>query len=303
MSRQNNLFRETVNGILKMIALLEKGQALATDSHIANTLDVSRSTVRKALEHIESLNIIERINKQKIVVQPPLEIHYFNQKQLSPTKDKIIESYFMDLIDRGKIKPGDRFSELELSRQSQCNTITVREFLIRFSRFGLIEKKPRSQWQMKNFDETFVDELYEVRFMFEMHALSRFMSLDKESKYWLQLERLLAEHINLKKEVGERYQDLSSLDQRFHTLLQEAHPNQFMSEFYEIISFVFHYHYQWDKSDEEQRNRVAIDQHIDVMSKMLMNDYQGATISLEKHLNTAKASLKKTVFQTKKTHK
>jgi DNA-binding GntR family transcriptional regulator len=297
MSRQNYLFQETVNAILKIIEPLDKGQSLSTDSSLAKQLDVSRSTVKKALDHIESLNVISRINTHKIVTNKPSTQHYFDRKQLAPAKDKQIEAYFMDLIGRGQIKPGDRFSELELSRQSNCNTITVREFLIRFSRFGLIEKKPRSQWQMKNFDELFVDQLYEVRYVFEMHSLSRFMTLNKDSKYWAQLEELLEDHIILKNEIDGRYQDFSLLDQRFHTLLQEAHPNQFITEFYEIISFVFHYHYQWDKRDEKQRNNDAIDQHIEIISKMLMNDYQGATICLEKHLNTAKQSLKKTVFQ------
>lgn len=297
MSRQNYLFQETVNALLLIIdQQLSPGQALPSDSTIARQLEVSRSTVRKTLDHLESLNIVRKEGTLKLVVQKPDKDQFFDIQQLGTPKEKQIEKHFMQLILNGQIKPGDRFSELELARQSDCNTVTVREFLIRFSRFGLIEKKPRSQWQMKTFDEAFVDQLYEVRHLFEMHSLARFMSLPESSDYWHQLEQLLVSHKQLKTDLDNRYQDFSDLDQRFHSLLQAAHPNQFVSQFYDIISFVFHYHYQWDKSDEKARNSVAIDEHIEIISKMLMNDFRGATISLEKHLNTAKKSLKKTAI-------
>lgn len=37
------------------------------------------------------------------------------------------------------------FTESELAREAGASTVSVREFLIGFSRFGLIEKKP-NQW-------------------------------------------------------------------------------------------------------------------------------------------------------------
>lgn len=297
MSRQNYLFQETANNLLQTIEQeFGPGQVLPSDSAIARQLEVSRSTVRKTLEHLESLNIVKKEGAQKVIAQMPTKEQFFDIKQLGAPKDEQVEKYFMGLILNGQIKPGDRFSELELARQSGCNTISVREFLIRFSRYGLIEKSPRSQWQMKTFDEPFVDELYEVRHLFEMHSLSRFMTLPDDSIYWQQLEQLLVEHKQLKTELDSRFQDFSALDQRFHTLLQEVHPNQFISQFYDILSFVFHYHYQWDKSDEKARNSVAIDEHIEIISKMLMHDFRGATTSLEKHLATAKRSLKNTAI-------
>ncbi|MCZ2720980.1 GntR family transcriptional regulator [Marinomonas sp. 15G1-11] len=297
MSRKNFLFQKSVNALLDILKNeYVVGDNLPSDLTIANRLDVSRSTARKTIDYMIEQGFIVKLGSQKTLYAMPQKSHYFAVNKQSMSKDKQVEEHFLNLILNGKIKPGDRFSELELARQSNCNTVTVREFLIRFSRFGLIEKSPRSQWQMKNFDEQFVDELYEVRHLFEMYSLSSFMQLEETKPHWQQLEALLLEHQEIEPHMEERFHEFPKLDQKFHTLMQSAQPNQFVSQFYDIISFVFHYHYQWDRNSEKDRNTVAVHEHIDIISKMLMKDYRGATLALEKHLNTAKESLKNTAI-------
>ena len=44
---------------------------------------------------------------------------------------------------------------------------------IRFSRFGLIEKRPNSHWVLKGFTRDFALELTEVREMFELRSAAR----------------------------------------------------------------------------------------------------------------------------------
>ena len=71
-------------------------------------------------------------------------------------------------------------------------------------------------------------------------------------------------------EIDARYHDFSDLDSRFHRLINAAAPNRFIDGFYDIITLIFHYHYQWNKRDERQRNEVAIREHltyIDALSK------------------------------------
>lgn len=297
MSRQDHLFQVTVNKLISIIQEeCEVNDPMPNDSEISRRLDVSRSTVRKTLTYLEEQEILFKKGSVKIIRRLPSEIHKFNIEKMEGPKEEQVERYFVDLIKNGKIKPGDRFSELELARQSGCNTVTVREFLIRFSRFGLIEKKPRSQWSMKGFNESFVDDLYELRYLFEMNSLTKFMSLGANHKAWRSLQVLLDDHKALLGKIETHYNEFPELDKRFHTLLQTAKPNQFIIEFYEIISFIFHYHYQWDKRDEKERNQVALKEHIDIISHILMKDIVSATLSLEKHLETAKCSLKKTAL-------
>ncbi|MBJ7539374.1 GntR family transcriptional regulator [Marinomonas transparens] len=297
MSRKNFLFQKLVNSLLEHIRqYYELGDDLPSDVVLAKQFSVSRTTVRKAIEYLESLDILVKSGAQKTLVAMPEEQDYFDVSLHTKPKEKLVEEYFLKLIQCGKLKPGDKFSELELARQSDSSTVAVREFLIRFSRFGLIEKSPRSQWQMKEFDEAFVDQLYEVRHLFEMHALSNFMSLPDDSPYWAELKTLMEKHQAVLENIETRYEDFPRLDQGVHDLLQQGQPNQFINEFYDIISFVFHYHYQWDRSNEKERNRVAAHEHIAFMSKMLKKDRRGAMLAFEKHLNTAKQSLKNTAI-------
>lgn len=76
--------------------------------------------------------------------------------------------------------PGDKFSELELSKASGCNTIAVREFLIKFSHFGLIKKNPRAKWQMVGFDEKFALELVECRRIFEFSSITKLLTVPED---------------------------------------------------------------------------------------------------------------------------
>jgi DNA-binding GntR family transcriptional regulator len=298
VSRKSFLFQKIVNTLLDTIESdYEIGGFLSSDSSLATQLNVSRTTIRKVIEHLDNEGVVSKVDSTKAILKKPSDQDYFNLDQQDKPKNKLVEEYFLMLIQRGDIKPGDRFSELELARQSNSNTIAVREFLIRFSRFGLIEKNPRSQWQMKMFDEPFVDQLYEVRHLFEMHALSNFMLLPEDSLCWLKLKSLLEEHQVLLNRIDTHYEDFPKLDQRLHTLLQQGKPNQFINEFYDVISFVFHYHYQWDKTHEKERATLAAQEHIEIMSNILMKNYRGATLALEKHLNTAKSSLKSTAIK------
>ncbi|TDO95841.1 GntR family transcriptional regulator [Marinomonas balearica] len=297
MSRKNVVFQKLVNTLLEHVKNhCKTGDYLPSDVSLATQFNVSRTTVRKAIEHLESLDLVRKMDAQKTLLAMPEAHHFFDVSQHSKPKEKLVEEHFISLIQSGKLKPGDKFSELELARQSDTSTVAVREFLIRFSRFGLIEKNPRSQWKMKNFDEAFVDQLYEVRHLFEMHSLSNFLQLPEDSDYWQELNALFIEHKQLSLKMDTDYEDFPRLDHKFHGLLQKAHPNQFINEFYDIISFVFHYHYQWDRSTERERNALAVQEHINIIGKMLMKDYHGATLALEKHLNTAKQSLKKTAI-------
>ena len=68
--------------------------------------------------------------------------------------------------------------------------------------------------------------------------------------------------MDLLDEIEVRYHDFSDLDSRFHRLINSAVPNRFIDGFYDIITVIFHYHYQWNKKDERHRNEIAIVEHL-----------------------------------------
>ncbi len=76
-------------------------------------------------------------------------------------------------------------------------------------------------------------------------------------------------HETLLAEIDARYQDFSDLDSRFHRLINAAAPNRFIDGFYDVITLIFHYHYQWNKRDERQRNEAAIREHLTYIDALL----------------------------------
>ena len=163
----------------------------------------------------------------------------------------------MEWMLRDDTRPGTFINELDLARKFGVATTSIREFLNRFQRFGLIEKRPSGGWVLKGFTPDFALELFEIREMFELRSARAMASLPGASPIWGQLAALRREHEALLEEIDARYHDFSDLDSRFHRLINAAAPNRFIDGFYDVITLIFHYHYQWNKRDERQRNEVG----------------------------------------------
>jgi len=197
----------------------------------------------------------------------------------------------MEWLLRDDAHPGTAINELELARQFGVATTGIREFLNRFQRFGLIEKRPNAGWVFKGFTRNFALELFEIREMFELRSARAFAGLPRTSPLWERLAALRAEHLALLAEVEWRYHDFSDLDSRFHRLINAAMPNRFIDGFYDLITLIFHYHYQWNKRDERQRNAVAIGEHLAYIDALLAEDPAAVETACRAHLASARETL------------
>ena len=278
--------------MLKLISELPDGQnIMANDIELTKLLNISRTTVRSCVEHLTEEGIVKRDGSNKVVLRQPVEGDYFDIKDKNSTKDIQIEKYFLNLINTGQLLPGDRFSELSLAKNSGCTTITVREFLIKFSNNGLIEKIPRGRWKMVKFDEDFARELVSFREMVEMRAITELLKHPKEHPVWQELQALLVKHQEVSEDMENRYLEFPDLDRALHLIILQSAKNRFTQQFFDIVSFVCHYHYQWDKTGEFERFSIAINEHIDLLNNLITHNNAGAIMSLERHLQSAESTL------------
>jgi len=231
------------------------------------------------------------------VLRAAATVDYFDISKSVSFREEIIEKYFLDLMYHGKLLPGDVFSETEISRSSGCNTITVWEYLIKFSHFGLIKKNPRAKWQMVEFDEEFALELVECRRIFEFGAITDLLAVPTNNLVWAELELLLDEHLAVLRDVESRYGELVNLDRKLHNLILKSSDNRFYLQFFEVISLICHYHYRWDKSDELARNKIALEEHVAIISNLIARNTLGILAAMETHLNTAKQTLLRSALQ------
>jgi DNA-binding GntR family transcriptional regulator len=98
-------------------------------------------------------------------------------------------------------------------------------------------------------------------------------------------------HVSLLREIEPRFHDFSDLDSRFHRLINSAATNRFIDDFYDIITLIFHYHYQWNKVDERQRNEVAIREHLTYIDALVGGNPSIVELACRAHLASAKETL------------
>jgi DNA-binding GntR family transcriptional regulator len=288
--KTDTLFKRAFNEALDLISKLGDGKPLPSENTLSAQLGVSRTTVRKVVSTLAARGLVTGSGRQRVVRPPHGVMQRFPEAETVPMAAQV-ETRFMEWMLRDNARPGTAINELELARQFGVATSGIREFLNRFQRFGLIEKRPSAGWVFKGFTADFALELFEIREMFELRSARAFVALHESSPLWQQIEALREEHLSLLREIEHRYHDFSDLDSRFHRLINSAAPNRFIDGFYDVITMIFHYHYQWNKHDERQRNEVAIREHLTYTEALLGRNVSIVELACRAHLSSAKETL------------
>jgi DNA-binding GntR family transcriptional regulator len=288
--KTDTVFKKTFNDVLEHLADRPAKSPLDSETRLSERFEVSRTTIRKVISGLAERRIISSSNSRPIISRKPTEADYFPLADTVATSDRV-EKKFMEWMLRGDRRPGDYINGLELARQFDVSTSAIRDYLNRFARFGLVEKRPNSGWIFRGFTAGFALELFEVRELFEIRSAKTFAAQPPEHHGWQRLRDLEAEHRRLLQQIGDRYHDFSDLDERFHRLINDASNNRFMADFYDIISLIFHYHYQWRKADEEERNTVAIGEHLDYIEALLTRNPATIEAACRRHLASARNTL------------
>ncbi len=293
MSRHSSTFNQGYNSALDLVRETGVGKDLPTETALSNNWGISRTTVRSILASLQQAGIIEWSGRSKEVLRAPKSDEYFSEDDTSSHADRL-PSLFMDYIFKGEPSLGDTLNESLLAKQFNVSSTVVREFLIRFSRFGLIEKMPNRHWVLHGFTREFAEELFAVREMFEERAFKRF--LEAGDKVHHRAVMLKAEHESILKNPKSEFLQFPQLDEKFHRIWIDTLDNRFVQDFFELVSLIFHYHYRWNKLDEMERNRDAAEQHLMIITALEAGDKEGAEAAFLNHLAHAKETLFASVF-------
>ena len=284
------VFKRAYNVAVDLVSKLGNGDPIPSENALSAQLGVSRTTVRKVLSTLTERGVVSGGTGQRVVRSTRKTLRRFPEAETIPPAAQV-EKRFMEWMLRDNARPGMAINELELARQFGVSTTGIREFLNRFQRFGLIEKRPNSGWVFEGFTPSFALELFEIREMFELRSARAFAALPSDSPLWQQIEALRNEHLSLLAEIDSRFHDFSDLDSRFHHLINSAAPNRFIDDFYDIITLIFHYHYQWNKHDERQRNQVAIREHLTYIEALQSRSVSITELACRAHLGSARETL------------
>ncbi|WP_413596214.1 FCD domain-containing protein [Citrobacter youngae] len=298
MSRSQNLRHNVINQIIDDMARGHIPSPLPSQSALAEMYNISRTTVRHMLSHLGECGVLTQVGSHYVIVRKPDHDDGFSCTTASMAEqNRIFEQAFFTMINQRQLRAGESFSELQLARAAGVSPVVVREYLLKFERYNLIKNEKRGQWSMKQFDQAYAEQLFELREMLETHSLQHFLNLPDDDPRWLQAKTLLERHRILRDSIGSSFRMFSQLDREFHALLLSAADNIFFNQSLEIISVIFHFHYQWDESDLKQRNIIAIDEHMTILSALICRSDLDAILALRNHLETAKQSMLRSIQQ------
>ncbi len=291
--RAKAVFKRAYNGLLTEIAALPVGAGLGSEPELARILRVSRTTVRAALARALDRGLLLVSSRRRTTLRHPRPDEFFASSETEGVSESA-ERLFLNYVLKGGLSPGDTINGLALSRELGTSSTALRDYLGRFERFGLVEKQPNTSWIFLGFTEEFAVELFTVREMFELHAIRNFFQ-KRGSEEVRALDRLEVKHRSLLERIETDFHQFSELDAEFHREIAGAADNRFINQFQELISLVFHYHYQWRKADERERNQNAIYEHLDVIAALCGDDLQAVLSACRRHLNSARQTLLRSI--------
>jgi DNA-binding GntR family transcriptional regulator len=288
--KTKTLFKRSFNLCLHLIAGRPVGTELGPETALADHLGISRTTVRAIIAAMERAGLLSVEGRQKLILRTPVDDDFFPEIE-TESIGAIVEKKFMEWTLRGDYRAGQQVNGLDLARQLGVSSSAIREYLTRFSQFGLLQRRPNNSWVFLGFDGPFANELCDIRDLLELRSVENFCDLPDNHPAWRKLDQLERQHLTLMTDIETRFADFSDLDETFHRLIHGASHNRFVENFHANMSLIFHYHYLWNKSDEKERNVVAIEEHLTYIAALRSRDKDAAVMTARTHLRTARSTL------------
>ena len=148
--KTDTVFKRAFNDAVELISKLGDGEPLPSESALSSTLGVSRTTVRKVIATLAARGVVTGTGRQRTVRPTRKRMQRFPEAETVSASAQL-ERSFMEWMLRENTPPGTLINELELARRFGVATTGIREFLNRFQRFGLIEKRPNGGWVLHGF--------------------------------------------------------------------------------------------------------------------------------------------------------
>lgn len=259
---------------------------LPAEAELAVIADVSRTTVRKILTSLDRRGLVARHADGLWLKRAVTDTDRYRSDSEPVTKAATVEAAFYDQFTRRQWRAGDRISELKLATSLGTTTAPVREALARISRFGLLKKQARRQWEVVSLDTRMIDALFDLRELLEAFALERALALKNEDPAWSVFRKLLKEHQAAARAPLDPV-SFGELDTRFHQALIATADNPYVSEMLEVIVMTIHFQLR-DDAVGAQGLACALVEHPAILEALLARDTARARAALSAHLTSAR---------------
>lgn len=208
-------------------------------------------------------------------------------QKTQPLAERVYEQIKSDIFDF-RLLPGDRFTESGIAERMRISRTPVREALHKLEKEGYIQVASRSGWNVRPFDFTFFENLYDVRLILELAAV-RILCDIEESRDLRELKD--AWLVPPAKRVRDM-KAIAKLDERFHEALVEATGNPEMSRLHRDVTERIRIIRRLDFT-QMRRIDSTYEEHAQILRHILARRRSQAEILLRAHIDSSKAEVRK----------
>ncbi len=289
MSNPSNLVKKTVNSLLSYISKADTiPMIMPAEVSLSESMDVSRSTLLQAYDILIDRNIVRVESRSKLVLRRPSERDYFDDVSEVDSKTQQVENFILEKFSNNELKPGDRFSELQIAKELGANTITVREVLLKISGTGLIGKSPRKKWEVIDLTPETMTQVTNYRQLLELNGLSGLFQDETISPSARKLfERVRSQHQKVDQKTNIERDEIIKMETIFHKGIVSFTGNRFIQQSYDSLFIVSRFHLGQQIMTQQRMHEVLVE-HLAVMEAILKDDYATAVFELTRHFDKAK---------------
>jgi DNA-binding GntR family transcriptional regulator len=284
------LYARTHNALLDF---LRKDRTVDTllpvQAELAEQFGASRTTVHRVLRSLKKTGLIDETADGIRLKRRPTQKDFLPQPRSLSRREEVEQSLIQMLV-QGRLKPGERFSELALARQHEVTTGTVREALLRLAGLGVFKKSERKQWEVAKVDAEMINELADIRTLIELYALKRYFRRRPRAS-----ERFVRIYEATRKLAASRESDREAffrLDAELHRAILESGHNRYLADQFRFTSFPIQIQFLHSAFDAELQG-IGLAQHLAILDAIVKGDEKEALRQLENHLEEARHTLLK----------
>jgi GntR family transcriptional regulator, transcriptional activator for L-galactonate catabolism len=284
------LYARTHNALLDFLRNGRTVDALLpVQAELAERFGASRTTVHRVLRSLKRSGLINETVDGIRLKRRPTQKDFLPQPRLLSRREEV-EHSLMEMLVQGRLKPGERFSELALAHQHRVTTGTVREALLRLAGLGVFKKSERKQWVVAKVDAEMINELADIRTLIELYALKRYFRHRSPSS-----EKFAEIYDATRKLAQARRPDREAffrLDAELHRAILESGHNRYLADQFRFASFPIQVQFLHNGFDAELQC-IGLSQHLAILEAIVRGDEKDALRQLENHLEEARHTLLK----------
>lgn len=206
----------------------------------------------------------------------------------SPSLRQIAYERIEDLLNWGRLRPGQIISQRELVEVTGVTLGSVREAIPRFEAEGLLQTIPQRGLMVPSLDVTFIREAYQMRRLIEINAvpdLLETLGRDVVSEWidWHMGARAMLSHED-GADLSEFLRDFQLFDWKMHARMVNALGNSLISNVYRVTAIKIRMSAQSRVRVTRQNATRVIQEHLDFLQPLLDQQPEAATKALAFHI-------------------